>query len=151
MALLQLLQPHRTTYITSWQVSFVELTLAGAPVHWSRILHRDRRLRGNSISCCGDGITCAETWRGQQDAGRIAARVPRKRRWREEPEKEQHQESAALTRKRPLHEICSRPKQKARRLLLPASSAETATIAGEKESPSSEKDGTARTPNGGAD
>ncbi|OAE28669.1 hypothetical protein AXG93_2865s1110 [Marchantia polymorpha subsp. ruderalis] len=40
MALLQLLQPHRTTYITSWQVSFVELTLAGAPVHWSRILHK---------------------------------------------------------------------------------------------------------------
>ncbi|OAE24000.1 hypothetical protein AXG93_4541s1020 [Marchantia polymorpha subsp. ruderalis] len=43
MALLQLLQPHRTTYITSWQVSFVELTLAGAPVHWSRILHRVTR------------------------------------------------------------------------------------------------------------
>lgn len=33
MALLQLLQPHRTTYVTLWQVSFVELTLAGAPVH----------------------------------------------------------------------------------------------------------------------
>ncbi|BBN20449.1 hypothetical protein Mp_Vg00080 [Marchantia polymorpha subsp. ruderalis] len=43
------------------------------------------------------------------------------------------------------------PKQKARRRLLPASSAETATIATEKGSPSPKKDGTARTAEGSAD
>ncbi|OAE32401.1 hypothetical protein AXG93_3671s1200 [Marchantia polymorpha subsp. ruderalis] len=43
------------------------------------------------------------------------------------------------------------PKQKARRLVLPASSAETARAAGEKGSPSSEKDGTARMAEGSAD
>ncbi|OAE26832.1 hypothetical protein AXG93_1663s1020 [Marchantia polymorpha subsp. ruderalis] len=44
-----------------------------------------------------------------------------------------------------------RPKQKARRLLLPTSSAETATIATEKGSPSPEKDGTTRTAEGAVD
>ncbi|OAE32390.1 hypothetical protein AXG93_3671s1090 [Marchantia polymorpha subsp. ruderalis] len=33
VALLQILPPHRTTYMTSWQVGFVELALAGAPIH----------------------------------------------------------------------------------------------------------------------
>ncbi|OAE33380.1 hypothetical protein AXG93_3875s1020 [Marchantia polymorpha subsp. ruderalis] len=112
--------------------------------------HPGRYVRDNEVDTDAEDSPTS-TPPGQQDAGRIAARVPRKRRWREEPEKEQQQESAALTRKRPLHEICSRPKQKARRLLLPASSAETATIATEKGSPSPEKDGTARTAEGSAD
>ncbi|OAE20377.1 hypothetical protein AXG93_3932s1010 [Marchantia polymorpha subsp. ruderalis] len=38
MAFLQILQPHSTTYMTSWQVGFVELALAGTPIHWARIL-----------------------------------------------------------------------------------------------------------------
>ncbi|OAE19153.1 hypothetical protein AXG93_3673s1010 [Marchantia polymorpha subsp. ruderalis] len=114
--------------------------------------HPGRYVRDNEVDTDAEDSPTS-TPPGQQDAGRdtSAARVPRKRRWREEPEKEQHQESAALTRKRPLHEICSRPKQKARRLLLPASSAETATIATEKGSPSPEKDGTARTAEGSVD
>ncbi|OAE23175.1 hypothetical protein AXG93_1953s1350 [Marchantia polymorpha subsp. ruderalis] len=43
VALLQILQPHRTTYMTSWQVGFVELALAGAPIHWARILWKATR------------------------------------------------------------------------------------------------------------
>ncbi|OAE31911.1 hypothetical protein AXG93_1776s1000 [Marchantia polymorpha subsp. ruderalis] len=38
VALLQILQLHRTTYMTSWQVGFVELALAGTSIHWARIL-----------------------------------------------------------------------------------------------------------------
>ncbi|OAE19406.1 hypothetical protein AXG93_1096s1020 [Marchantia polymorpha subsp. ruderalis] len=43
VALIQLLQPHRTTYITSWQVGFVELALSGAPIHLARILWKATR------------------------------------------------------------------------------------------------------------
>ncbi|OAE23112.1 hypothetical protein AXG93_1856s1020 [Marchantia polymorpha subsp. ruderalis] len=43
VALLQILQPHRTTYMTSWQVEFVELALAGTPIHWARILWKATR------------------------------------------------------------------------------------------------------------
>ncbi|OAE29434.1 hypothetical protein AXG93_4548s1110 [Marchantia polymorpha subsp. ruderalis] len=43
VALLRILQPHRTTYMTSWQVGFVELVLAGAPIHWARILWKATR------------------------------------------------------------------------------------------------------------
>ncbi|OAE32835.1 hypothetical protein AXG93_1409s1020 [Marchantia polymorpha subsp. ruderalis] len=32
------LGPHRTTYMTSKQVAFVEMALAGAPIHWACIL-----------------------------------------------------------------------------------------------------------------
>ncbi|OAE18468.1 hypothetical protein AXG93_2482s1160 [Marchantia polymorpha subsp. ruderalis] len=97
--------------------------------------------------------THASTPPTQQSAGgeSFAARVPRKRRWKGEAEKGQHRDSAALKRKRPLHELCSRPKQKARRLVLPASSAETGRAAGEKETPSSEEDGNTRAAEGSAD
>ncbi|OAE19091.1 hypothetical protein AXG93_2062s1020 [Marchantia polymorpha subsp. ruderalis] len=40
VALFQILQPHWTTYMSSWQVGFVELALAGTPIHWARILWR---------------------------------------------------------------------------------------------------------------
>ncbi|OAE35316.1 hypothetical protein AXG93_392s1650 [Marchantia polymorpha subsp. ruderalis] len=55
VALLQILQPHRTTYMTSWQVGFVELALAGTPIHWVRILWKVTRLhageeKGGSIN-----------------------------------------------------------------------------------------------------
>ncbi|OAE23323.1 hypothetical protein AXG93_4015s1010 [Marchantia polymorpha subsp. ruderalis] len=43
VALLQILQPHQTTYLTSWQVGFVELALSGAPIHWARILWKATR------------------------------------------------------------------------------------------------------------
>lgn len=38
VAILQILQPHRVSYMSSWQVGFVELALAGTPIHWFRIL-----------------------------------------------------------------------------------------------------------------
>ncbi|OAE24400.1 hypothetical protein AXG93_4530s1020 [Marchantia polymorpha subsp. ruderalis] len=38
MAIFQILQPHKTSYMTFWQVGFVELALAGTPIHWARIL-----------------------------------------------------------------------------------------------------------------
>ncbi|OAE27742.1 hypothetical protein AXG93_4193s1430 [Marchantia polymorpha subsp. ruderalis] len=43
VALIQLLQPHWTTYITSWQVGFMELALSGVPIHWARILWKATR------------------------------------------------------------------------------------------------------------
>ncbi|OAE22797.1 hypothetical protein AXG93_2035s1810 [Marchantia polymorpha subsp. ruderalis] len=75
----------------------------------------------------------------------LATRVQRKRRWEGGAEKGQQREAAALKRKRPLKELCSRPKQKARRLVLPASSTETGRAAEGRNSPSSGEDGSART------
>lgn len=43
MAIFQILQPHRTSYMTSWQVGFVKLELAGTPIHWARILWKATR------------------------------------------------------------------------------------------------------------
>lgn len=43
LALLQILQPHRTTYMTSWQLGFVELALSEALIHWTRILWKATR------------------------------------------------------------------------------------------------------------
>ncbi|OAE28086.1 hypothetical protein AXG93_136s1010 [Marchantia polymorpha subsp. ruderalis] len=127
-------------------------TLAAAPNnvhHFLASVFRGAHI-GRSSGPLDAEDTPTSTPPAQQDAGRdaSAARVPRKRRWREEPEKEQHQDSAALKRKRPVHELCSRQKRKARRLVLPASSAETARAAGEEETPSSEEDGNARTTEG---
>ncbi|OAE23368.1 hypothetical protein AXG93_1660s1270 [Marchantia polymorpha subsp. ruderalis] len=42
-ALLQILQLHRTTYMTSCQVRFVELALTGTPIHRARILRKATR------------------------------------------------------------------------------------------------------------
>ncbi|OAE32228.1 hypothetical protein AXG93_4525s1090 [Marchantia polymorpha subsp. ruderalis] len=81
----------------------------------------------------------------------LEARVLRKWRWKGEAEKGQHRDLTTLKRKRPLHELCNRPKQKARRLVLLASSAETGRVAGEKESSSSEEDGNTRTAERSAD
>ncbi|OAE32876.1 hypothetical protein AXG93_3052s1060 [Marchantia polymorpha subsp. ruderalis] len=78
----------------------------------------------------------------------LAARVPRKQRWEGVAEKGQQREAAALKWKRPLTELYSRPKQKARMLVLPASSAETGRAAEGKNSPSSEEDGSALQPLG---
>ncbi|OAE28891.1 hypothetical protein AXG93_2255s1230 [Marchantia polymorpha subsp. ruderalis] len=81
----------------------------------------------------------------------LAARVPRKRRWEGGAEKGQHRDSATLKRKRPLHELCSRPKHKARKLVLPASSAETRRVVEGKDSPSFEEDRSVRTAERSAD
>ncbi|OAE34718.1 hypothetical protein AXG93_700s1000 [Marchantia polymorpha subsp. ruderalis] len=81
----------------------------------------------------------------------LAARVPRKRRWEGEAEQSQQRDAAAPNRKRPLTELCSRSKQKARKLVLPASSAETARAAEGRNSPSSGEDVSARTVERSAD
>ncbi|OAE22812.1 hypothetical protein AXG93_496s1070 [Marchantia polymorpha subsp. ruderalis] len=43
VAILQILQPHMTSYMSYWQVGFVELALAGTPIHWARILWKATR------------------------------------------------------------------------------------------------------------
>ncbi|OAE22881.1 hypothetical protein AXG93_2460s1000 [Marchantia polymorpha subsp. ruderalis] len=75
----------------------------------------------------------------------LGTRVPRKRRWEGEAEQSQQRDAAAPNRKRPLTELCSRPKQKARRLVLPASSVETGRATERRNSPSSGEDVSART------
>ncbi|OAE19550.1 hypothetical protein AXG93_960s1040 [Marchantia polymorpha subsp. ruderalis] len=54
-----------------------------------------------------------------------AAQVPRKRKWNEEAKQSQQNVAAAPSQSRTIKELCSRPKQKARRLILAASSADT--------------------------
>ncbi|OAE28241.1 hypothetical protein AXG93_4492s1320 [Marchantia polymorpha subsp. ruderalis] len=80
-----------------------------------------------------------------------AARVPRKRKWEGEAEQSQQRDAAAPNRKRTMQELCSRPKQKARRLVLPASSAETGRAAERRNSPSSGEDASARAKERSAD
>ncbi|OAE22661.1 hypothetical protein AXG93_4232s1000 [Marchantia polymorpha subsp. ruderalis] len=186
-------QPHRTTYVTSWEVAFVELALAGAPIHWPRILWKATRQhafeeKGGSINHLSPFLinfypsmgclTATERVQfpllSRSNPGRyvkdvkvdidedetpagtppaqpraegesLAAQVPRKRRWEGEVEKSQQREAAALKRKRPLTKLCSRPKQKARRLVLPASNAETGRAGEGRNSPSPREDGSART------
>lgn len=199
VALIQLLQPHRTTYITSWQVAFVELALVGAPIHWACILWKTTRQhafeeKGESINhlfpflinfyrsmgCLtatkrvqfpllsrsnlgryvkdvkvdtdeDETPACTPPAQSRAEGESLAARVPRKRRWEGGAEKGQQREAAALKRKRPLTELYSQPKQKARRLVLPASSAETGRAAEGRNSPSSGEDGSARTAERSAD
>lgn len=114
--------------------------------------HPGKYVRDNEVDT-DEEDSPASTPPTQRDEGRStpAARVPRKRRWREEPEEEQHQKPTAPIRQRPLHEVCSRLKQKARMLVLPASSADTAMIAKEKRSASPETIGRARTSAGAVD
>ncbi|OAE31410.1 hypothetical protein AXG93_841s1020 [Marchantia polymorpha subsp. ruderalis] len=69
----------------------------------------------------------------------LVAQVSRKRRWGG-AEKSQQREYAALKRKRPLAELCSRPKQKTCRLVLPTKSAETGRAVEGRNSPSSGED-----------
>ncbi|OAE28048.1 hypothetical protein AXG93_488s1100 [Marchantia polymorpha subsp. ruderalis] len=95
--------------------------------------------------------TCTPPAQPRAEGESLAARVPRKRRWEGGAEKGQQREAAALKRKRPLIELCSRPKRKARRLLLPASSAETGRATEGRNSPSSGEDERARTAERSAD
>ncbi|OAE35597.1 hypothetical protein AXG93_3364s1000 [Marchantia polymorpha subsp. ruderalis] len=167
VALIQLLQPHRTTYITSWQVGFVELALSGAPIHWARILWKatrqhafeekvgsinhlspflinsyrsmgcltaSKRIQFPLLSCSNprryvkdvevdsdedETPACTPPAQPRAEEEPLAARVPRKRKWEGEAEQSQQRDAAAPNRKRPMTELCSRPKQKARRLVLP--------------------------------
>ncbi|OAE26941.1 hypothetical protein AXG93_4413s1250 [Marchantia polymorpha subsp. ruderalis] len=56
VALLQILQPHLTSYITCWQVGFVELALAGAPIHWARLLWKPSPTRQHAQEEKGGSI-----------------------------------------------------------------------------------------------
>ncbi|OAE23389.1 hypothetical protein AXG93_1660s1480 [Marchantia polymorpha subsp. ruderalis] len=73
-----------------------------------------------------------------------AVRVPRKRKWDGEADQSQREVPAAPARSRATHEPSSRPKQKARKLVLPASSADTGRAAERRNSPSSGEDASAR-------
>lgn len=59
------------------------------------------------------------------EEGHRSERAPRKRKWDERPEDRQPEAPAAPTRSRPTHELLSRPKQRARKMVLPTSSEET--------------------------
>ncbi|OAE33566.1 hypothetical protein AXG93_2139s1190 [Marchantia polymorpha subsp. ruderalis] len=130
VALLQLLQLHRTTYITFWQVAFVKLALAGAPIHWARILWKitsnpGRYVKDVEIDTDEDEtLACTPPAQPRAEGESLAARVPPKRRW---------------------------PKQKACKLVLPASNAKTWRAAEGKKSPSSGEDRSARTAERSAD
>ncbi|OAE29024.1 hypothetical protein AXG93_2683s1020 [Marchantia polymorpha subsp. ruderalis] len=126
VALMHILWPSHTTYMATWQVGFV------------------KRRQDNCVTTTPPAQPRAE---GES----LAARVPRKRRWEGGEEKSHQREAAALKRKRPLTELCSRPKQKACMLVLPASSAETGRGAEGKNSPSWGEDGSARTAERSAD
>ncbi|OAE20939.1 hypothetical protein AXG93_3256s1860 [Marchantia polymorpha subsp. ruderalis] len=199
VALIQLLQPHRTTYMTSWQVGFVELALARASIHWARILWKATRQhafeeKGGSINQLSPflinsyrSMECLTTSERVQfpllsrsNPGRYvkdvevdtdedktpactppaqpraeeeprAARVPQKRKWEGEAEQSQQRDATAPNRKRAMQELCSRSKQKARMLVLPASSAETGRAAESRNSPSSGEDASARATGRSAD
>ncbi|OAE33543.1 hypothetical protein AXG93_4032s1000 [Marchantia polymorpha subsp. ruderalis] len=66
------------------------------------------------------------------------------RKWDGEAEQSQQDAVAAPSRSRAIQELSSRPKQKARRLVLPASSADTGRAAEKRNSPSSGEDASAR-------
>ncbi|OAE36018.1 hypothetical protein AXG93_838s1040 [Marchantia polymorpha subsp. ruderalis] len=71
---------------------------------------------------------------------RRATWAPRKRKWDAEPDQSQREVPTAPVRRRPNHEPASRSKQKARKLVLPTSSADTGRAAVTRDSPSSEED-----------
>ncbi|OAE32391.1 hypothetical protein AXG93_3671s1100 [Marchantia polymorpha subsp. ruderalis] len=69
-----------------------------------------------------------------------AARVPRKRKWNGEAEQSQQDVVAASSKSRAIQELSCCPKEKARRLVLTASSADTRRAAEKRNSPSLEED-----------
>ncbi|OAE27905.1 hypothetical protein AXG93_3309s1010 [Marchantia polymorpha subsp. ruderalis] len=192
VTLLKILQPHRTTYMTSWQVGFVEQALSGAPIHWARILWKATRQHAQEekwasinhlspflinfyrpMECLTateqvqfpllsrsnpsryvkdvevdtdteETPACTSPNRPRAEEEPRAARVPRKRKWDEEAEQSQREASAAPGRSRAIQDPSSRPKQKARKLVLPASSADIGRAAEKRNSPSSEEDASAR-------
>ncbi|OAE22854.1 hypothetical protein AXG93_2582s1000 [Marchantia polymorpha subsp. ruderalis] len=172
IALLQILQPHMTNYMTSWQVGFVELALARTPIHWAGILWKDTRQhtqeeKGGSINHLSpflinfyrsmrcltatervqfpllsrtnpgryvkdvevdtdpdEAPTSTPLARPRADDEPRGARAPRKRKWDGEADQSQRKVPTALVRRRANNEPASRPKQKALKLVLPASSAD---------------------------
>ncbi|OAE29845.1 hypothetical protein AXG93_339s1030 [Marchantia polymorpha subsp. ruderalis] len=186
IALFQILQPHMTTYMTSWQMGFVELALAGTPIHWARILWRATRQhageeKGGSINHLFPflinfyrlmGCLTAEKriqFPMLSRANRLVRDVevdmdpdevpastsparlraeeePRgawahgKRKWDGEAELSQRELLAVPVRRRANNEP-ARPKQKARKLILPTdNSADTGRAAVARNSPSLEED-----------
>ncbi|OAE27857.1 hypothetical protein AXG93_3459s1000 [Marchantia polymorpha subsp. ruderalis] len=192
VALLQILQPHRTTYITCWQVGFVEFALSGALIHWARIPWKATRQhaqeeKGGSINHLSPFLiifyqligclTATEQVQfpllSRSNPGRYVRevevdtdpdkalvsppparprmedepwreRVPQKRKWDAEPEQSQREVPAAPGRSRATHEPSSRPKQKARKLVLPTSSAEIGRAAETRDFLSLQEDVVAR-------
>ncbi|OAE29762.1 hypothetical protein AXG93_810s1030 [Marchantia polymorpha subsp. ruderalis] len=113
-ALLQILQPHRTTYMTSWQVEFVELALADPDEV--------------PASTPPAQLRAEEEPRG--------ARTPQKRKWEGDVEPSRHKLLVVPVRRRANNKQ-GRSKQKARKLILLAnSSVDTERAAVARDSPS---------------
>ncbi|OAE35455.1 hypothetical protein AXG93_2587s1710 [Marchantia polymorpha subsp. ruderalis] len=156
VALLQILQPHRTTYMTSWHVGFVELALAGTPIHWARILWKATRqhaqeekegyVKDVEVDTDPDEAPASTPpARPRADDKPRGARAVRKRKWDEEADRSQREVPTALVRRRVNNKPASRPHQKTRKLVLPAdSSADTVRAAVTRDSPSSEENVSAK-------
>ncbi|OAE19530.1 hypothetical protein AXG93_2571s1020 [Marchantia polymorpha subsp. ruderalis] len=107
--------------MASWQVGFVELALAGAPIHWARIVWKATRQHA-----------------GEEEPRKAWA--PRKQEWEGDAELSRRELLAVPVRRRANNEQ-ARPEQKACKLILPAdSSADTKRAAVARDSPSSEED-----------
>ncbi|OAE25550.1 hypothetical protein AXG93_2022s1010 [Marchantia polymorpha subsp. ruderalis] len=87
---------------------------------------------------------CTPPTRPRAEEEPRAVRVPRKRKWDGEADQSQREAPAAPARSRATHEPSSRPKQKARKLVLPASSADTGRAAERRNSPFSGEYASAR-------
>ncbi|OAE24589.1 hypothetical protein AXG93_1603s1000 [Marchantia polymorpha subsp. ruderalis] len=132
VAILQILQPHKTTYMLSWQVEFVELALAGTPIHWACILWK--ATHPDEVPA----ITPPARLRGEKEP--MGAQATCKRKFDGEAELSRRELLAVLVRRQTINEQ-ARPKQKARKLILPTgSSADTGRAAIARDSPSSKED-----------
>ncbi|OAE27860.1 hypothetical protein AXG93_3459s1030 [Marchantia polymorpha subsp. ruderalis] len=120
VALLQILQPHRTTYMTFWQVGYVKDVEVDTDTDEARASTPPARPRADDEP------------RG--------VRAPRKRKWDGEVDQTQREAPTAPVRLWANHELASRPKQKAHKLALPESSADIGRAADTRNSSSSEED-----------
>ncbi|OAE28911.1 hypothetical protein AXG93_2369s1050 [Marchantia polymorpha subsp. ruderalis] len=144
VAILQILQPHRTTYMSSWQVGFVELALAAEEKIQFSLLSRTnpgRLVRDVDVDTDPDevpAITPPARLRAEEEPREAWA--PQKRKFDGEAELSRRELLAVPVRSRAINEQ-ARPKQKARKLILPVgSSADTVRAAIARDSPSSDED-----------
>ncbi|OAE27168.1 hypothetical protein AXG93_4666s1400 [Marchantia polymorpha subsp. ruderalis] len=89
-------------------------------------------------------LACTPPTRLRAEEEPWAVRVPRKQKCDGEADQSQRRAPAASVRSRATHEPSSRPKQKACKLVLPASSADTGRAVERRNSPSSGEDASAR-------
>ncbi|OAE31263.1 hypothetical protein AXG93_1962s1200 [Marchantia polymorpha subsp. ruderalis] len=140
-------QPHREKWqVSDWeQVRFAELALAGTPIHRARILWKTTRQhaqeeKGGSINHLSPFLINVYRSMGTPPARLRAddeprgARAPQKRKWDGDADVSQREVPTTPVRRRANNEP-ARPKQKARKLVLPVN---TGRAAVSRDSPSSE-------------